>query len=152
MWREGSASSLPSAEMLNLQLRHSAESLDKRRRGVTQKQWECDVTELRKRWGDRKREKWQAHIQAHFKCAPAMLHQWQFTRGTNRLIKHQTVMSRESEEHPTEQRGRKREQPQSPWWRITSCWDKITPSNNGRFISSSEKNVAVSNDISLVFH
>lgn len=84
------------------------------------------------------------------KCTWATLHQWQFTRGTNRLIKPQTVMSRESEKHPTEQRERTRAEPQSRWWRLTSYWDKITPSNNCRFISSSERNAAVTIDLPLV--
>lgn len=140
-WREGSTSSLPSAEMLC----HSAEGLDKRMWGITQKKWECDVTELRERGGGVT-----GTYKDTLKCTRAMLHQWQFTRGTNRLIKPQTVMSRESEEHPAEQRGRKREQPQSHWWRITSYWDKITPSNNRRFISSSERNVTVTNDLLLL--
>lgn len=100
---ERSTSSLPSADMLKLQLCHSAEGLDKRMRGITQKDWECAVTELRERRGGR--QVTGTYTDA-IKCTQAMLHQWQFTRGTNRLIKPQTVMSRESEEHPTEQRGR----------------------------------------------
>lgn len=84
------------------------------------------------------------------KCTWATLHQWQFTRGTNRLIKPRTVMSRESEKHPTEQRERTRAKLQSCWWRITSYWDKITPSNNCGFISSSERDAAVTIDPPLV--
>lgn len=98
--------------MLNLHVCYSAEGLDKRMWGIPQKQWECDETELRERWKEREGGVTGTYTDT-LKCTRAMLHQWQFTRGTSRLIKPQTVMSRESEEHPTEQRGRKREQPQS---------------------------------------